>query len=56
MKKTYQSPEALVIKIQINESLLINMSETTVEGGNGGWAKEENNNVITDKNIWSDEW
>ena len=56
MKKTYQSPEALVIKIQIQGSLLLNTSETTVSEQNGGWVKEENNNVITDKNIWSDEW
>ena len=59
MKKTYQSPEALVIKIQINESLLINMSETKVEGGNGGWVKEEagtDDPTITDKSLWDDEW
>jgi hypothetical protein len=56
MKKTYQSPEALVIKIQIQGSLLLNTSEKVIEAGDGGWAKEENNNVITDKNIWSDEW
>ena len=59
MKKTYQSPEALVIKIQINESLLINMSDTTVEGGNGGWVKEQVddiNSTVSDKNIWDDEW
>ncbi len=57
MKKTYLCPEALVIKIQINESLLINMSETTVEGGNGGWVKEEEDyNPISDKKIWNDEW
>ena len=56
MKKTYQSPEALVIKIQIQGSLLLNTSEKVIEAGDGGWAKEENNNVIADKNIWSDEW
>ena len=57
MKKTYQSPEALVIKIQINESLLINMSDTTVSGDDGGWVKEEEDyNPISDKKIWNDEW
>jgi len=57
MKKTYLCPEALVIKIQINESLLINMSETQVSGDAGGWVKEEEDyNPISDKKIWNDEW
>jgi hypothetical protein len=57
MKKTYQSPEALVIKIQINESLLITQSEGQVSGENGGWVKEEEDyNPISDKKIWNDEW
>ena len=57
MKKTYLCPEALVIKIQINESLLINMSDTTISGDDGGWVKEEEDyNPISDKKIWNDEW
>jgi len=59
MKKTYQSPEALVIKIQIHKSLLLSTSDNTVEGSNGGWVKEQVddiNSTVSDKNIWDDEW
>ena len=56
MKKTYQSPEALIVELQINKGLLLSTSETEVSGDNGGWVKEENYDVITDKNIWDDEW
>ena len=57
MKKTYLCPEALVIKIQINESLLITQSEGQVSGENCGWVKEEEDyNPISDKKIWNDEW
>ena len=57
MKKIYQSPEALIIEIQIRKNLLFATSDTTVSGDNGGWVKEEdNNNPISDKNIWDDEW
>ena len=59
MKKTYQSPEALVIKIQIHKSLLLSTSDNTVEDGNGGWVKEQVddiNSTVSDKNIWDDEW
>ena len=55
MKKTYQSPEALIIELQVNEDLLLSTSETTIEGNNGGWVKEESTSP-TNKSIWDDEW
>ena len=59
MKKTYQSPEALIIKIQTHKSLLLSTSETIVSGDRGGWVKEnviDDNSTVTDKSIWDEEW
>ena len=59
MKKTYISPKALIVKIQIHNSLLLSTSETQVSGTKGGWVKEQVNNdnsTISDKNLWDEEW
>ena len=61
MKKTYQSPEALVVKIQIQRSLLLSASDTTVSGENGGWVKELADDddcwMSSDKSsVWDEEW
>jgi len=59
MKKTYQSPEALIVKIQVHESLLLSTSETKVSGSSGGWVKEQvvdDNSTINDKSLWDEEW
>jgi len=58
MKKTYISPESLLVELRctqmLAESVGIN-STTTTTGTNGGWVKEDNS-PITDKNIWDEEW
>ena len=59
VKKTYKSPKALIVELQINNSLLLSTSETQVLGANGGWVKEEASNsnpTITDKSLWDEEW
>jgi len=60
MKKAYQSPQALIIKIQTNRGLLLSTSETVVSGNRGGWVKEENNtassSTVNDVNVWDNEW
>lgn len=59
MKKTYKSPKALIVELQINKSLLLTTSETIVEGTKGGWVKEQagnDNSTITDKSVWDNEW
>ena len=49
MKKIYQMPEVFVVDLQVQDSLLLSTSDTTVEGDNGGWVKEDRNN-------WDDIW
>ena len=44
MKKIYQMPEVFVVDLQVQDSLLLSTSDTTVEGDNGGWVKEDRNN------------
>lgn len=59
MKKTYQSPKALVVEIHINKSLLLTTSETFVSVDNGGWVKEDvgvSNSSVTNKSVWDEEW
>ena len=59
VKKTYKSPKALIVELQINNSLLLSTSETQVLGTNGGWVKKEASNsnpTITDKSLWDEEW
>ncbi len=56
MKKTYKSPKALIVELQINKSLLLTMSNNTVLDDNGGWVKEENTTTIGDNNVWDSEW
>ena len=57
MKKTYKSPKALIVELQINKSLLLTTSETMVE--NGGWVKEDvgvSNSSVNNKSVWDEEW
>lgn len=59
MKKTYKSPKALIVELQINKSLLLTTSETIVSGDNGGWVKEDagvSNSSVTNKSVWDEEW
>ena len=61
MKKTYISPEFILVELSgiqlLAESIPVDLTgETTASGNSGGWAKEENDNMISDKNIWDDEW
>ncbi|MBQ9285804.1 MAG: hypothetical protein IJ209_05955 [Bacteroidaceae bacterium] len=42
-------PEVFVVDLQVQDSLLLSTSDTTVEGDNGGWVKEDRNN-------WDDIW
>ena len=59
MKKTYKSPKALIVELQINNSLLLSTSETKLTGSSAGWVKEEASNsnpTITDKSVWDEEW
>ena len=59
MKKTYKSPKALIVELQINNGLLLSTSETQVTGASGGWVKEQagnDNPTITDKSLWDEEW
>ena len=58
MKKTYISPEFLFVELRGIQMLAesVPVGNGTATGDNGGWAKEENDNMISDKNIWDDEW
>ena len=59
MKKTYKSPKALIVELQINNSLLLSTSETTLTGNRAGWVKEQAGDdtpSVTDKSVWDEEW
>ena len=60
MKKTYKSPKALIVELQINNGLLLSTSETKVYGAaSGGWVKEQAGDdtpSVTDKSVWDNEW
>jgi hypothetical protein len=58
MKKTYIIPELQVIKMHMQDSILLNTSETTVEGDSGGWVKEERGTgwSSSGKSVWDDDW
>jgi hypothetical protein len=59
MKKTYISPKALIVELQINNSVLLTISETEVDTSKGGWVKEDvgsRNSTVTDKSVWDSEW
>ena len=59
MKKTYISPEFLVVELRCNqmlaESMMFGSSEQTADVNSGGFVKEEST-PITDKSVWDDEW
>ena len=58
MKKTYISPELLVVKLASKRAFLegsLQLTDALVEDEFGGWIKEENS-PITDKSIWDEEW
>lgn len=59
MKKTYKSPKALIVELQINKSLLLTTSETIVSVDDGGWVKEDvgvSNSSVTNTSVWDEEW
>lgn len=58
MKKTYIIPELQIIKMHMQDSILLNTSETTVEDENGGWVKEERGTGwgSSGKSVWDDDW
>ena len=58
MKKTYISPELLVVKLTTERVLLegsLQLYSTTVEDDLGGWVKEDNS-PISGSNVWDEEW
>lgn len=62
MKKTYISPEFLVVKLSAKSAILhqvsVNSNELDASGaasGNFGWVKEGNSSA-NDVNVWDDEW
>ena len=57
MKKTYIIPELQIIKMHMQDSILLYTSETTVEGDNGGWVKQDVTSTTRDSyNVWGDDW
>ena len=60
MKKTYQSPKLYAIEMHHQSVLMLSIDEnTTVSGNQGGWVKEQADNddlLLSDKNLWSNEW
>ena len=60
MKKTYISPEILLVELRckaniLQMSLQANGTRTITTEGDGGWVKEENS-PISDKSLWDSEW
>ncbi len=59
MKKTYISPNTLVVELRCKNCILADslqmFSSTTVEDSNGGWVKEEQTGSSSGS-IWDDEW
>jgi hypothetical protein len=60
MKKTYISPELLLVELRCSQMLAesvpvdVNGATTTI-GTSGGWVKEENT-TVSDVNVWDEEW
>ena len=56
MKKTYISPEFLLIELRCSNMLAesVALGGGSASGGNGGWAKEST--PVTDKSVWDEEW
>ncbi len=42
MKKTYIIPKVTTYAISMSKSVMYSVSNTTVSGTSGGWAKEDN--------------
>lgn len=55
MKKIYQTPELQIITIHLNDSLMLALSETSVEENQGGWVKEDAPST-SGYNVWDDDW
>ena len=58
MKKTYISPNTLVVELRCKSCILegsMQLMNNTVSGDAGGWVKEENP-PINDVNVWDEEW
>ncbi len=61
MKRIYQAPELKITEMQMQASLLMTLSETTVSGTNAGWVKEDradrgSRSERSDYNVWKDDW
>jgi hypothetical protein len=59
MKKTYISPNFLLVELRCNNSLLTGSLDIdgakTSTAGKGGFVKE-NNSTVSDVNVWDNEW
>ena len=55
MKKTYISPEFLVVKLSC-KSLIAQSFNMNATGSNGDVLVKEETPTITDINIWDEEW
>lgn len=57
MKKTYKTPEILVVQIRTKSVILqLSVNPDEISGENAGWTKEYDNSTISGKNVWEDEW
>ena len=58
MKKIYVIPTIQVCQLNLQHAMLLTGSletdpNTTTEGSNGGWVKE---NEVPSYNVWDDDW
>lgn len=59
MKKTYKSPQFMVVRFSAKDAMLtISVSETEIAGGDAGLVKEQSGSSwpTGSKSIWDDEW
>ena len=56
MKKTYISPNTLIVEFSAKSAILqMSINSKEVDGANAGWVKEDNP-TINDVNVWDEEW
>ena len=62
MKRQYITPSVFCVKLDSKRAFMQNMSvnDVTVNDGEGGWAREDNNNTDEDNNnrnsVWDNIW
>ncbi|MBP5770697.1 MAG: hypothetical protein J6W75_04980 [Bacteroidaceae bacterium] len=59
MKKIYQTPELQITELQMQDGILLGLSETEVEGSKGGWVKEDRGSARGSQanyNVWDEDW